>query len=118
MAYKYFKLRSRLYALICLVQYCLQVDVGEHLGLQEVTSDISKLVNLTTLDLGCSLSLEYLPESISCLQKLEVMDIYASSITEVPAGLARLANLSNLGIRGCGPLRLPPSLEVSGSDYC
>lgn len=103
---------------IPLVLWCLQGAVNEELGLQEMTSDISKLVNLTTLIVGCSKSLECIPESLSCLQKLEAVNIRISQITDVPPGLARLANLSSLAFTDCGPLRFPPSLQVSDSDCC
>jgi hypothetical protein len=48
-------------------------------GLQELTPDISRLVNLEVLRLKTNPSLGCITESISCLQKLECLHINASS---------------------------------------
>lgn len=81
-----------------------------------MTSDISKLVNLTYLKFDDSDDLKHMHESISCLQKLEVMYINGSSLTELPSGLGKLVKLSTFEISTSGPLRFPPTLQVSESD--
>jgi hypothetical protein len=82
-------------------------------ALQELTSDISKLVNLRVLKLDCNDTVDNIPDSISCLQKLETLFLeYASGITEVPVGLATLKNLACLRIIFCEDLRFPPNLQV------
>jgi Leucine-rich repeat (LRR) protein len=69
-------------------------------------------VKLELLELTQNLVLDYIPESISCLQNLEVLILEDTSITQVPAGLATLQSLEGLTIRGCKAMQLPPSLEV------
>jgi Leucine-rich repeat (LRR) protein len=85
-------------------------------GLRELTSDVSRLVNLKKLTLHDNDMVEYIPESISCLQKLQHLRVQTSPLTNLPAGLATLANLVSLRISttifGEG-LQLPPSLQVS-----
>jgi hypothetical protein len=85
-------------------------------GLQEVTSDISKLVNLKRLELNYNRGLQHLPESMSCLQKLESFNISDCSISELPAGLGSLASLADLhasGYEDLDGLQFPDSLQVS-----
>ncbi len=84
-------------------------------GLQEMTADISKLVNLRHLVLTHG-KLEYIPESISCLQKLTALYISNSLLSEVPAGLGMLGSLASLQIVWNDTnsfLRFPTKLEVS-----
>jgi hypothetical protein len=88
---------------------------AQNKGLQELTSDISKLVNLKTLTLEENGSIEIIPESISCLQKLEDFHISDSSTDIVPTSLAALSSLTSLLIRSPAlddALQLPPSLQV------
>jgi hypothetical protein len=84
-------------------------------GLRELTSEISKLVNLKHLTLERAYPLESMPESISCLQKLQRVDIVCGPPLRVPMGFATLANLSQLSVRWCpgSGWQLPPSLQVS-----
>jgi hypothetical protein len=73
---------------------------GAQAGLQELTLDISKLVNLKELVLQNNGAVKYIPESISCLQKLEHLHIYKGQIDELPDGLSTLNNLASLEL-GC-----------------
>jgi Leucine-rich repeat (LRR) protein len=85
-------------------------------GLQEVTSDVSKLVNLKELSLFTNRAVQHLPESISCLQKLEDLNIRGRSISELPVGLGSLASLADLKARGYDDLeglRFPASVQVN-----
>ncbi len=82
------------------------------MGLQELTPDISKLVNLEKLSLTGNFSVTHIPESISCLQKLELLEIGDSPIQEMPAGIAHLRNLATLYMQGCNGVRFPPDLQV------
>jgi hypothetical protein len=85
-------------------------------GLQEMTSDISKLVNLKVLNLTQNTVLDRIPESISCLQNLQTLYIEQSPITTVPVGLATLGNLRCLTIRDTfligQPLQFPSCIKV------
>jgi hypothetical protein len=67
-------------------------------GLWEVTSDISKLVNLRVLTLLNNWKVRSIPDSISCLQKLEHLRIENSLSGDVPDGLSTLSNLASLHI--------------------
>jgi hypothetical protein len=82
-------------------------------GLQELTPDISKLGNLKLLNLASNLELEYIPESISCLQNLTTLIIEDTSITAVPFGLATLRKLDGLCLKSWTGVHFPPSLKVS-----
>jgi hypothetical protein len=82
-------------------------------GLWEMTPDISKLVNLKELFLTGNSMLTYIPESISCLQKLECFILEESPVLEVPAGLATLANLACLDIIACERMAFPSDLQVN-----
>lgn len=81
-----------------------------------MTSDISKLVKLTSLYLAHN-CFGYIPEAISCLQQLTFIKILGSPVKEVPSGLANLTDLACLEFCNCGPLRLPHNLQVSDSDH-
>lgn len=81
-------------------------------GLQEITSDISKLVNLKDLTVERNGALSYIPEAISRLQKLENICIGGSSSSGLSFSLPGLANLLGLCIRDCEGVRFPPSLQV------
>jgi Leucine-rich repeat (LRR) protein len=86
-------------------------------GLEEMTSDISKLVNLRVLNLCQNTVLDRIPESVSCLQNLQTLYIEQSPITTVPVGLATLGNLRCLTIRDTSfligqPLQFPSRLKV------
>jgi hypothetical protein len=87
---------------------------GAQAGLQELTPDISKLVNLKTLMLQRNGALMDIPESISCLQKLEQLCVYGGQIDELPAGLAKLANLTSLDLAALdfNDLRIPFGFQV------
>jgi hypothetical protein len=82
-------------------------------GLRKMTADISKLTELTSLKVTHCCALEYIPESISCLQKLEVLDIMSTSVTAVPVGLATLASLKHLMMNFWKAIDFPPTLAVS-----
>jgi hypothetical protein len=82
-------------------------------GLQELTPDISKLVNLKLLNLASNSELDYIPESISCLQNLTTLIIEDTSITAVPVGLATLRKLDGLCLKSWTGVYFPPCLEVS-----
>jgi hypothetical protein len=86
---------------------------GAQLGLQELTSDISKLVNLQALVLTANSSVTCIPESISCLKGLVLLTIEGSPIGEVPAGLGTLHCLTSLCIERCNGLRFPWNLQVT-----
>lgn len=89
----------------------------EQEGLEEVTSDIGRLVNLTTLFLGINgHTLTHLPDPISCLQSLEHLTISLSNIQQLPDGLAMLPNLAKLRIEFSPGVRLPLSLQVIVND--
>lgn len=83
-----------------------------------MTDNISKLVNLKSLDLLRHSSLRNIPDSVSRLQQLRTIYIVGSPITEVPFGLEKLAKLAALLFCDCGPLRFPRSLQVSEFDGC
>ncbi len=76
-----------------------------------MTSDITRLVNLKTLKLGGQ-DIPYIPESMSCLKKLEHFAIFCSESNELPAGLGMLENLVTLHVSFCNALRIVPNLEV------
>ncbi len=87
-----------------------------------MTSDVSKLVNLKTLQLEMTKQAEHIPESISCLQNLEHLAIDAFEIQELPPGLAKLETLVTLHMtnRSCllaWALRLPDNLQVIGRKH-
>jgi Leucine-rich repeat (LRR) protein len=86
-------------------------------GLQELTPDISKLTKLTYLSLDNNTLLEYIPESISCLQNLEALHIEDSPIREVPVSLKTLKSLDCLTLTYMGPVHFPSSLEVRALLY-
>lgn len=87
---------------------------GAQEGLEEVTSDIGRLVNLKTLFLGINAhTLTHLPESISRLQSLELLTISLSNIQQLPDGLAALPNLAKLRIDFSPGVRFPPNLQVT-----
>jgi hypothetical protein len=82
---------------------------------QGLTPDISKLVNLRVLTIR-SLDVLAIPESISCLQKLEHLNLNGDRVQkDLPAGFPTLANLTSLRFAsGCGvQLNFPPDLRVS-----
>jgi Leucine-rich repeat (LRR) protein len=85
-------------------------------GLQEMTPDIRKLVNLKVLNLCQNTVLHCIPESISCLRDLQTLYIAGSPITKLPVGLATLANLRSLTIKNnfliLEPLQFPSCLKV------
>ncbi len=81
-------------------------------GLQALTSDISKLVNLVELHLEDNPELQYIPDEISCLQSLSNIWISGSSVITVSAGLAMLATLDCLDLMGCDGVSFPPNLQV------
>ncbi len=102
-----------------------------------MTSDISRLVNLTSLSLmhntgvtclpesiSCLQKLErlevdscpliHLPESVSCLQALEVLEVDCCPLSQLPAGLGMLGNLSTLSICNTLPgMRFPLDVQVT-----
>ncbi len=82
-----------------------------------MTADISKLTDLETLYITHCCALEYIPESISCLQKLDSLDIASTSVTAVPVGLATLASLTHLRMSYWKTIHLPPTLEVSNLGH-
>jgi hypothetical protein len=85
-------------------------------GLQKMTSDISKLVNLKALTLCHNTVLDEIPEAISCLQSLQSFYLHFTRICKVPAGLATLANLRSISITNTifneGPMQFPTCLTV------
>jgi hypothetical protein len=85
-------------------------------GLQELTSDISQLVNLRVLklELGWKETVDSIPDSISCLQQLEELHLRRAEIIQLPHGLATLNNLARLELVWCAGLRFPRDLQVSG----
>jgi hypothetical protein len=92
-------------------------------GLEEITSDISKLVNLRVLSLEHSRELFSIPEAISCLQNMQTLHIEGTSITQVPLGLATLQNLRSLSIKDANhirhqPLKFPSCLKVTHFPWC
>jgi hypothetical protein len=86
-------------------------------ALQELTSDISKLVNLRVLDIDCNHTVKYMPESVSCLQKLEHLHIYNAAITQFPPGLAKLGNLATLNLFHLEGFHFPPDLKVTALPF-
>ncbi len=62
-----------------------------------LTSDISKLVNLTSLFFADWVE-DDIPNSISCLQKLKTMYVSVQGILGLGEGLATLENLGSLTI--------------------
>ncbi len=95
------------------------MSVGHaQVGQQDLTSDISRLVNLKSLMLLGDPKLRSIPESISCLQKLETFYIALSKCSELPAGLGKLENLKTLVVNNSGNgLRVVPNLEVIHLEY-
>ncbi len=83
------------------------------MGLQEMTADISKLVNLERLTIEDSPAVKLIPEEISCLQSLEDLHLNFISVKQLPAGFTELANLEALHITWCEGIRFPPDLNVS-----
>lgn len=84
-------------------------------GLQELTSDISRLVNLKELTLECNGALSYIPQALSCLQKLETTCVGEISVNGMSFSLPGVANLTGLCIWHCEDIRFPPSLQVADS---
>jgi hypothetical protein len=82
-------------------------------GLQEMTSDISKLVNLKVLKLEDNFDLQRWHASIGYLQRLEHLHIDNSTSEEVPAGFGMLASMTKLYFRPCGGMQVFPDLQVS-----
>jgi hypothetical protein len=78
--------------------YHLMVFCIAQAGLREVTSDISNLVNLRLLTLVNNWGVRLIPDSISCLQKLEHVRIENSLYGNVADGLSTLSNLASLHI--------------------
>jgi Leucine-rich repeat (LRR) protein len=73
-------------------------------------------VNLRHLNLWGN-ALEYIPETISCLQKLEDVDLISNSgLQEMSTGFATLANLNQLTITHSTRWQLPPNLQISGLE--
>ncbi len=70
------------------------------------------MVNLRALHLECHQTINYMPESISCLQKLEHLHIEKVTIRELPVGLAKLANLATLSLNAFEDFSFPPDLQV------
>jgi hypothetical protein len=95
----------------------MSVSNGQR-GLQEMTSDISKLVNLKVLNLSWNTAVNSIPESISCLQRLEELCIEYCPIQELPISFTTLANLTNLLVTGCASLRFPLDLQVTDMIQC
>jgi hypothetical protein len=86
-----------------------------------MTADVSKLVNLRTLQLNMTHKTQHLPDSISCLQKLELLAIDAFDVGELPAGLAKLENLVILHLFNNGHLwdpDLPFNVQVTVLGLC
>lgn len=81
-------------------------------GLEELTSDIGKLVNLKVLTLEGNYCITHIPESISCLQKLENLCIDRSPIENWPAVLGPLTSLTSLGILWNGELEVHLNIQV------
>jgi hypothetical protein len=90
---------------------CLGVAQGP---LQELTPDISKLVNLTDLTIrNATADIEYIPDAISCLTKLEHFSIELWPMRfDVPPALTTLTDLMSLTIVGGGSFKFP-DLQVS-----
>jgi hypothetical protein len=82
-------------------------------GLRELTEDISMLLNLKSLHLRGNPNISYIPESISCLLKLEHFSIDISDISELPAGLGKLENLMTLSVSYIHTTLGVPNLEVT-----
>jgi Leucine-rich repeat (LRR) protein len=87
-----------MYVILCLLRrrFISTLRCHAQAGLQRLTADISQLVNLRVLTLDKNRSLTYIPESISCLQKLEELCIDNGQIRKLPVGLGKLANLVSL----------------------
>jgi hypothetical protein len=81
-------------------------------SLEELTPVVGKLVNLRDLMLHVDPDVEYTPESISCLQKLESLGVYGYCIQALPAGFTTLAKLTTLSITSEDPVRFPADLQV------
>jgi hypothetical protein len=80
--------------------------------LLELTSDISKLVNLKKLKIPTNCGVEDIPEAISCLQSLQHMCVVDSPIGALPVSFATLSNLGSLDMHWCKALSFPPNLQV------
>jgi hypothetical protein len=67
---------------------------GAQDGLEELTSDISKLVNLRVLNLSRHDRVDSIPESISCLRCLQHLQIESCALSDMPLGLGMLPKLT------------------------
>jgi hypothetical protein len=84
-------------------------------GLKAVSDGISKLVNLRVLTLTNNTSVTHIPEAISCLQKLEHLEVLKCPVNNMPANLNMLTNLTSLQYRSTayGAPEFFPSLQVN-----
>jgi Leucine-rich repeat (LRR) protein len=80
--------------------------------LQELTNDISKLVNLHSLALKDNNAINRIPESISHLENLKLFELSTNLPLHLPDAFARLRKLEKLAITRCASLRIPENLEV------
>lgn len=79
-------------------------------GRLESTAFLMSLPQLRKLHLSCDF--DSLPDDINQLIDLEEIDIFgAVSLTQIPAGIARLPALKRISLRGCGISSLPESLN-------
>jgi hypothetical protein len=84
-------------------------------GLEKMTPEVGKLVNLRVLKLVNNTRLGSLPESISCLRKLEVLHLEECPVSALPEGFGTLANLQTLCVKRSRTLGFcfPPDLKVT-----
>ena len=69
--------------------------------ISEIPEEIGQLTNLRELYLWNNQVLETLPDSVSQLQNLEIINISGNGFTSVPEVLLSLPNLQTICLRGC-----------------
>jgi hypothetical protein len=80
-------------------------------GVQELTTDVSSLVNLVHLDCNVTRRMQSIPDSISCLQMLTYLHV-RGLFTDVGGGLPTLRKLAKLCLNSLHNIQLSDNLQV------
>jgi hypothetical protein len=78
----------------------------------EMSPEVGKLVNLRVMKLEANPALFDLPDSISCLQRLELLHIDGCPMHKLPQGFGALANLKTLRLIYTAGTKFPSDLKV------
>ncbi|MHC1704995.1 MAG: leucine-rich repeat domain-containing protein [Tenuifilaceae bacterium] len=76
---------------------------------KKLPEEISELKNLEVLDLGRN-RIDYFPTQIEYLTKLRILRLEYSDIKEIPPYISKLVNLEEINVRANGRVILPNSL--------